>query len=118
MKNTLNHISLFDPQLRHKEYFTLKIYCKERWKVGTLQQEILGQAKWINRTKGCTLSKEGDTLCMVGLVGIFLLWSSGEQNEWFEQVPILIRPNKDSNRWNASRIWEKNVIIQQNKLDY
>lgn len=105
MKNILNKISLFDPQLRHKEYFTLKIYCKERWKVGTLQQEILGQAKWINRTKGCTLSKEGDTVYMVELVRILLLWSSGKQNEWFEQ--LLIRSNKDSNRWNASRIWEK-----------
>lgn len=66
-------------------------------------EEIMEQAKK-SHMKNRSLSKEGDTVHMVGLEMNPQLWSpSGKPNDYFQHVLLSVRPSEGS-------IWQKKSI--------
>ena len=69
-------------------------------------EEIMGQGKWTttNYTQDRSSSKESGAVNMVGLEGSPLLWTSGKQDNQFQQVLFTMRLPESSTRWKVSRI--------------
>ena len=75
-------------------------------------QEIMEQAKGTtaSHTKSGSLSKEGDTVHMVGLEVNPQLWSpSGKPNDYFQHLLLSVRPTEGS-------IWQKASRISQQRM--